>query len=92
MRPEKLAASAARAVTRSTRYKPAGGWRTDFTGASQCTCTAPQLTVTINTRRYHAEPSETQGLKVISAPAECQACGGWYDGPARLTAAPHSRL
>ena len=55
--------------------------RADFTSASQCTCAVPHLTVTINTRKYHAEPSETQGLRVVSAPAECQACGGSYDGP-----------
>ena len=73
-------------MTRARR-KPLGGYRTDFIAERLCACAAPQLVVSINCRKYHAEPDETRDSNPAGGSAECQVCGREYADPWRLSAA-----
>jgi hypothetical protein len=55
-----------------------------FADSGWCACAVPQLVVSVNCRKYHAEP-EVRNVLVVGH-AECEACGRLYFGPWRLTA------
>ena len=58
-----------------------------FVAERLCACAAPQLVVSINCRKYHAEPDGTRESNPGGGSAECQVCGGEYAAPWRFTAA-----
>lgn len=73
-------------VMKDYEPKPLDGWQTGFVDGRLCACAAPQLVVSVNGRKYHADPSEVPGSSPADGHAECRACGREYVGPGRLIA------